>query len=101
METYDITTAAVDQYFFPNVMASTEPTRKRIRFDDELSGSSSTTINERLLKLEEEVVNLHARLDQNEKKRPPRKGTLADLDAKLNTVLDILAKVVTPVCDKD
>ena len=63
--------------------------------DMNLGGSSQ---NERLLKLEEEIVNIHAKIDALTKKpKVTRKNsTISDLDAKLCTILDILAKVVVP-----
>ena len=49
------------------------------------------SINERLLKLEEAIISIQAKIA---KTPATRKNTLSDLDAKLNTVLDILSKVV-------
>ena len=55
----------------------------------------TTSTDERLLKLEEQIINIHTQLQGlKEKRKPPRKNTLSDLDAKLSTILDILAKVV-------
>ena len=55
-------------------------------------------INERLLKLEEVVTtNIQSRPPSKTRTRSPRKGgTLADVDVKLNTILDILTKLVVP-----
>ena len=105
------------QLYYPNLIASTlvdTTAAKRMRFDDEILQTSnlnaSSSINERLLKLEEQVANLQATFFQHEstttttkdlhlsqrQKKAPRKGTMADVDAKLATILDILAKVVCP-----
>ena len=55
----------------------------------------STEADERLLKLEDEIINIRAQPESLlEKRKPPRKNTLSDLDAKLSTILGILAKVV-------
>ena len=56
---------------------------------------STTSADERLLKLEEEIINIRVQLEGLlEKMKPPRKNKLSDLDTKLSTILDILAKVV-------
>ena len=72
-----------------------DSTKKR-RMVMDLPTTSKESINERLLKLEEEIINIHTQLEglTKEKRKPPRKNTLSDLDAKLSTILDILAKVV-------
>ena len=48
----------------------------------------STTIDQKLEQLEKRIEKL-----ENKK---PKKGTVADLDEKINTILDILAKIVVP-----
>ena len=54
-------------------------------------------INERLLKLEEVVTNIQPRPPSKIRTRSPRKGgTLADIDVKLSTILDILSKLIVP-----
>ena len=103
------TNAAVanDLLFFPtNVVipssTTTTTTGKRMRFnDDEILLQQQSNVDERLSNLEQQVSNLQANLDnfvqEAAKKKvatPRRKGTFADLDAKLSTILDILAKVV-------
>ena len=57
--------------------------------------SSIDSINERILKMEEDIFDIRAKLDSLLIKKP-RKNVLQEVDEKLNTVLDILAKVVTP-----
>ena len=73
-----------------------DSTKKRRMVMDQLPTTSKESINERLLKLEEEIINIHTQLEDltKEKRKPPRKNTLSDLDVKLSTILDILAKVV-------
>ena len=58
---------------------------------------SSNSTNARLLKLEEEIINIHTRIDELTKKKPKRKtNTISDLDTKLCTILDILVKLGVP-----
>ena len=48
--------------------------------------------------IEQKIRELEDRIEKLEKKKPAaaRKSTVADLDKKMNTVLDILGKVVVP-----
>ena len=48
----------------------------------------STTIDQKLEQLEHRIEKLE--------KKKPKKGTVADLDEKINTILDILTKIVVP-----
>ena len=91
------------QLFYPNLITSTLADQQQHDDDDEIllnAGSSSSSIDERLSKLEEQVANLQATTlysdlyPSQRQKKAPRKGTMADVDAKLATILDILAKVV-------
>ena len=59
------------------------------------------SVNAGLQKLEDEVIKIQAKIDEIINKPNIRKtkrvSTISDLDAKLCTILDILAKVVVPV----
>ena len=76
---------------FDDMMPSFE-SKNQLQIDEVLDN-----INERLLKLEEVVTNIQPRPPSKIRTRSPRKGgTLADVDVKLNTILDILTKLVVP-----
>ena len=106
MQDSQLNTAATSkndhQLFYPNLITSTLANQQQ--HDDEIllnasSSSSCSSIDERLSKLEEQVSNLQATLysdpyPSRRQNKAPRKGTMADVDAKLATILDILAKVV-------
>ena len=85
----DLTGATND--LFDDMMPSFE-SKNQLQIDEVLDN-----INERLLKLEEVVTNIQSRPPSKTRTRSPRKGgTLADVDVKLNTILDILTKLVVP-----
>ena len=77
---------------FDDIIPSFE-SKNQLQIDEVLDN-----INERLLKLEEVVTtNIQSRPPSKTRMRSPRKGgTLADVDVKLNTILDILTKLVVP-----
>ena len=56
-----------------------------------MEGSSK----KRKIDQEQKIQELEKRIEKLEKKRP-RKNTVAELDEKINTILDILAKIVVP-----
>ena len=53
------------------------------------------TSKKRKIDQEQKIQELEKRIEKLEKKRP-RKNTVAELDEKINTILDILAKIVVP-----
>ena len=60
------------------------------------------SVEVRLQKLEDEVIKIQAKIDEiinrpTTTRKIKRVSTISDLDAKLCTILDILAKVVVPV----
>ena len=56
-----------------------------------MEGSSK----KRKIDQEQKIQELEKRIEKLEKKKP-RKNTVAELDEKINTILDILAKIVVP-----
>ena len=78
-----------DRYFTP---AEADPASKKRK--SELPGSSSpTTTKDRLLKIEEELITIHVKLEElsAKDKKPARKNTLSELNLKLSAILDILS----------
>ena len=61
-----------------------------------IEGSSK----KRKIDQEQKIQELEKRIEKLEKKKP-RKNTVAELDEKINTILDILAKIVVPTTTQD
>ena len=81
-----------DRYFTPEASAA-DPVSKKRKTKLPVSSTTKESINGQLLKLEEEVINIHAKLEglSTKEEKPPRKNTLSELNVKLSTILDILA----------
>ena len=58
------------------------------------------TSKKRKIDQEQKIQELEKRIEKLEKKRP-RKNTVAELDEKINRILDILAKIVVPTTTQD
>ena len=60
-------------------------TKKRRMVMDQLPTTSKESINERLLKLEEDLINIHTQLEDltKEKRKHPRKNTLFRFGCKI------------------
>ena len=78
INTMDNLTGATND-LFDDMMPSFE-SKNQLQIDEVLDN-----INERLLKLEEIVTNIQPRPSKIQV-RSPRRGTLADVDVKLNTI---------------
>ena len=82
-----------------NIQQQFESKKRRTDYEGGASSSSSSgdSINSRILKLEEDVIEILAKINemqQQTKKKPPRKNSLQDVDAKLSTILGVLARLV-------
>ena len=62
------------------------------------SSSSSSTTKRKIDDLEQKIQELEHRIEKLEEKKKPRKSTstVADVDEKVNTILNILSKIVVP-----
>jgi hypothetical protein len=78
-----------DRYFTPAEV--TDPASKKRK--SELPAVSPPTIKDRILKIEEELITIHVKLEELSAKsnKPARKNTLSELNLKLSAVLDILS----------
>ena len=60
-----------------------------------MEGTSKKRKSDPSITIDQKLEQLEKRIEKLEKKKP-RKGTVAELDEKINTILDILAKIVVP-----
>ena len=60
-----------------------------------MEGTSKKRKSDPSTKIDQKLEQLEKRIEKLEKKKP-RKNTVAELDEKINTILDILAKIVVP-----
>ena len=79
-----------ERYFTPEVVVVEDPACKKRK--SEPTGSPTTT-KDRLLKIEEELITIHGKLEElsAKDKKPARKNTLSELNLKLSAILDILS----------
>lgn len=82
--------ARSDNYYVTQILDPVTVNRKRKFIDDEQQTESS--VNERLLMLEEEVRNILTKFTKKQPKK--KKDTLLDLDVKLTFILNMLNKLV-------
>ena len=77
-----------DRYFMPEAVIEDPVCKKR---KSEPTGSPTT--KDRLLKIEEELITIHGKLEElsAKDKKPARKNTLSELNIKLSAILDILS----------
>ena len=83
-----------DRYFTPAEATTATSSASKKRKSELPPGSPPTTIKDRILKIEEELNAIHAKLEElsaKPDKKPARKNTLSELNVKLSAILDILS----------
>ena len=60
-----------------------------------MEGTSKKRKSDPSITIDQKLEQLEKRIEKLEKKKP-RKNTVAELDEKINTILDVLATIVVP-----